>query len=458
MQVYSISWWWAAIAVHDLRREVVALGDLGADGGVRALDLVVDGLADVVEQAAGLRDLDVGADLGGDHRGQPRCLDDVVEHVLAVARPVLQPAEELDQLRRQARHAGLVGGRLAGLADDQVDLGAGLGDDLLDPAGVDPAVADELRQREPGDLAADRVEARQDDRLRGVVDDQVDAGRLLEGPDVAALAADDPALHLVVREMDDGDRVLGGVVGGDALDRGHDDVAGLLVGLLAGPPLDRAGELDGVVLGLLADGLEEEAFASSAETPLTRSRASTCSWWAFASSSRVLSRSRSRSRSLRSRCSSMSVRWSSCSSRWSRRRSRVDELVAPRAGLVLGLALDPELLVLRLEDQLLLAGSRLGLDPAGLGLGRLHRLRGEHAAGDHAEHGSADGGDDRHRDDDRCVHLYLPSGARAPEVVDRCAASSRRERRHRPMGRSWGGDEHRFLGRAARTTLLKSGA
>ena len=38
-------------------------------------------------------------------------------------------------------HAGLVGGRLAGLADDEVDLGAGLGDDLLDPAGVDPAVA-----------------------------------------------------------------------------------------------------------------------------------------------------------------------------------------------------------------------------------------------------------------------------------------------------------------------------
>ena len=36
-------------------------GDLGADGGVRTLDLVVDRLADVVEQAAHLRDLDVRA-------------------------------------------------------------------------------------------------------------------------------------------------------------------------------------------------------------------------------------------------------------------------------------------------------------------------------------------------------------------------------------------------------------
>ena len=56
-----------------------------ADGGVRALDLVVDGLADVVEQAAHLGDLDVGADLGGDDRGQVAGLDDVLEHVLAVA-------------------------------------------------------------------------------------------------------------------------------------------------------------------------------------------------------------------------------------------------------------------------------------------------------------------------------------------------------------------------------------
>ncbi len=84
------------------------------------------------------------------------------------------------------------------------------------------------------------------------------AGGLLEGPDVAALAADDPALHLVRRQVDDRDGVLGGVVGGDALHRRDDDVAGLVLGLLAGTALDRAGDLDGVVLGLLADGLDED--------------------------------------------------------------------------------------------------------------------------------------------------------------------------------------------------------
>ncbi len=131
-------------------------------------------------------------------------------------------------------------------------------DDLLDAPRVDPAVGDQLGDRQPGDLAPDRVEARQDHGLRRVVDDQVDPGRLLEGPDVATLAADDPALHLVRRQVHDRDGVLGGVVRGHALDRGDDDVAGLVLGVLAGAALDRPGDLHRVVLGLLADGLDED--------------------------------------------------------------------------------------------------------------------------------------------------------------------------------------------------------
>jgi hypothetical protein len=53
----------------------------------------------------------------------------------------------------------------------------------------------------PGDLTPDRVEGADDDGLGGVIDDQVNARRLLEGADVAALAADDPALHFVVRQV-----------------------------------------------------------------------------------------------------------------------------------------------------------------------------------------------------------------------------------------------------------------
>ena len=116
----------------------------------------------------------------------------------------------------------------------------GLLEHLLDAGRVDAAVRDEALERDAADLAADRVEAREDDGLGRVVDDQVDAGQLLEGADVAALAADDAALHVVARDVDDRDGRLGGVVGGDALDGDADDVAGLLVGLLAGARLGLA--------------------------------------------------------------------------------------------------------------------------------------------------------------------------------------------------------------------------
>src|SRR5207245_8285484 len=95
------------------------------------------------------------SDFGGDDRGEPARLDDVEENVLAVARAVLEPTEELDDLRRQSGHACLVRGRLAGLADDEIDFRPGLGDDLLDSTRMDAAVLDELRQGDPRDLPAD---------------------------------------------------------------------------------------------------------------------------------------------------------------------------------------------------------------------------------------------------------------------------------------------------------------
>ncbi len=109
---------------------------------------------------------------------------------------------------------------LAQPADVVLHLLLRLLDDLLDPGGMDPAVLDQLLERELGDLAADAVEPRDDDHAGRVVDDHVDAGGLLEGADVPALAADDPPLHLVVGDVDRADGHLGGVRRGVALDRG----------------------------------------------------------------------------------------------------------------------------------------------------------------------------------------------------------------------------------------------
>lgn len=78
---------------------------------------------------------------------------------------------------------------------------------------MDAAVGDEFFEGEFGNVAADEVEAGNDDGAGGVVYDDVDAGGLFEGVDVAAFAADDAAFHFVGGELYDGDGGFGGDFG-----------------------------------------------------------------------------------------------------------------------------------------------------------------------------------------------------------------------------------------------------
>ena len=132
---------------------------------------------------------------------------------------------------------------------------------------MDAPVGDELGQREPRGLAAHAVEAREHDGLGRVVDDEVDAGDVLEGADVAALAADDAALHVVGRQVDHRDGGLGDVVGGGALDAQREDVAGAAVGLAARLFLDLAHELGHLVAGLVLGLLEQHVLGLRGAQP-----------------------------------------------------------------------------------------------------------------------------------------------------------------------------------------------
>ena len=177
-----------------------------------------------------------------------RDLDGVLEHVLTVARTVMQAAEQLHQLGVQAAHAGLEHRALTLGLDDGVHLAAGLGDHLLDVGGMDAAVGDQFFERQTCDLAAHRLEAGDGDGLGRIVDDEVDARERFNGADVAALAADDASLHLVIGQGNHTDGDLGDVIGGAALDGGRYDLAGILVRFVLGAGLDLL-DLEGGLVG-----------------------------------------------------------------------------------------------------------------------------------------------------------------------------------------------------------------
>ncbi len=184
-----------------------------------------------------------------------------------------------------------------------------------------------------------------------------------------------------------------------------DDVAGLLLGLLARGALDGAGDLDGVVLGLLADRLEEHALGvlgGHARHALEGGDL------LLLGAGEVLAGLVELALAIEELAIALLEHVGALVEllvTGEQAALEAGELVALGAGLVLGLALHAELLVLRLEDELLLARTGLGFDAARLGLGGLHRLGCPQAPHEHAEYGSADGGQQGHRHDDHGVHL-----------------------------------------------------
>src|SRR5688572_26765046 len=88
---------------------------------------------------------------------------------------------------------------LARFLADLVDFLLGLADAFFDSRRVNAAILDERADRDACDLAAYRVEARNRDRLGGVIDDHVDAGRGFERSDVTAFAADEATFEIIGR-------------------------------------------------------------------------------------------------------------------------------------------------------------------------------------------------------------------------------------------------------------------
>src|SRR6478672_4976620 len=100
----------------------------------------------------------------------------MIQDVLPITRPPPHASNELDQLGVEAMDSTLVSGLLTRLDDRGIDFLTRFVDALLDAAGVDATIRHQLLEGESGDLAAHRIEARDNHGVGRVVDDDVDAG------------------------------------------------------------------------------------------------------------------------------------------------------------------------------------------------------------------------------------------------------------------------------------------
>ena len=78
--------------LDDARRFTEPLRIIGADCRMGSFHLVIDGLADIVQESRPLRLLDVHLQFGRHHPRQMGNLDGMLEDVLGIARPELEAA------------------------------------------------------------------------------------------------------------------------------------------------------------------------------------------------------------------------------------------------------------------------------------------------------------------------------------------------------------------------------
>ena len=214
-----------------------------------------------MQQAGTLGGHNVQAKLGSHHAAQVGNLEGMLEHVLTKRGAVAQSTQSLNDLGVQIVDTGIEGSLFASLAHALLNQVGGLVIHLLDAGRVNAAVSNKVLEGDAGGLATDRIEARKHDGLGGVIDHEVDTGNLLEGADVATLAADDATLEVIGRNVHGGNGNLGGVVGGTALNSQRQDFLSGLVALGANLLLGLADDRGGLV-GNLATNLVEELLVS----------------------------------------------------------------------------------------------------------------------------------------------------------------------------------------------------
>ena len=236
---------------------LILLGKVYANLNVATFNLVVDGLADIMQQTCTACRNRIEAEFAGHHAGNVCHLDGVLQDVLTITGAVAQAAENLDQLRMNAVDAGLEGSTLAFALDDLLNLTASLVNHFLNASRMNTTVNDQLFEGQTCDLTANRIERGQGDSFGRIVDDEVYAGKGFQRADIASLSADNAALHLVVRQRNDRNGRLGYLIGGTALNCGRDNLAGGLLALVLQALIDLA-QLDGCIVGCFVfNGLDE---------------------------------------------------------------------------------------------------------------------------------------------------------------------------------------------------------
>ena len=216
--------------VNDGGLFTIATSKVGTNHSMRPLDIVIDSLSKVVQKTRAFGGIGINAQLGCHDRAHVRNLERMLEDILAKRSSIAQSTERLDEFGVQIVNTGIERCLFTGLAHTLLNKIGSLVVHLLDAGGMDTTICNQILEGYASSLATNRIEARENNGLRSIVNDKIDARDLLKRTNVTAFATDNPTFEIIGRNVHRSNGGLCRVIGSATLDGKRND---LLSGLVA---------------------------------------------------------------------------------------------------------------------------------------------------------------------------------------------------------------------------------
>ena len=137
----------------------ILFGQISANTGVGAFDLMINSLANVMEKPGPLCLLYIDSELRGHYSTEKSNLKGMLEHILTKTCPVFQPANKLNNFRVHAMGSNIKCCLLASLPHGNIKFFCYFFDNFFNTGRMNPAISNKLFQGLPGNLATNGIES-----------------------------------------------------------------------------------------------------------------------------------------------------------------------------------------------------------------------------------------------------------------------------------------------------------
>ena len=218
---------------------------------------MVNSLADIMQQAGTLSQNNVNTKLRSHYTCQVGNLNRMVQDILTIAGTIFQAAQQLNQFGVQTMHSDSKGSLFAGFLNLLLNLFLCLFNHFLNAGRMNTTIINQFFQSDTGNLAAYRIKAGNNNSLRSIIDNQINAGQGFQSTDVTAFTTDNAALHFIVRQAYYGNGGFRYMVCCTTLNCQGDNFSCLAVSLILSLLLQILNHHSRFVLNLVLEGLQQ---------------------------------------------------------------------------------------------------------------------------------------------------------------------------------------------------------